>query len=666
VTAVDWFASLDDVQLEAVEHGDGPLVVAAGAGTGKTRTLTARVARLLASGVLPERILLLTFTRRAAAAMTSRAAALSEDPAAAQRICGGTFHAVAHRIVAEHTQHLGLIEASVLEPDDVVDLLDMLRDEHGLTGTERRLPTTQAIADVYSRAINTARPTREVMSEQFPWCLDHADAINNLLRDFVARKRARGLLDFDDLLVYWRALLADEHTGARLRARWDWVLVDEYQDVNHLQVDIVRQLSPDGRGLTVVGDDAQAVYGFRGASADYLLDLHAALPGSTLVRLERNFRSRQEVLDLANVVRPGPLPLTLHADRGRSGSRPALVRCANPDDEARAVADAVLAAHREGLPLREQAVLMRAGSHSNQLEIELKVRAIPFVKYGGIEYVNTAHVRDLLAALRVVTNPADEVAWYRLLTRHRAIGKASARTLAGRLVGADPASYPEVVAEAPAKARSALQNTLRLLGEAQQQHAPAEVVEPCRQAVRTLVRAHYADWPRRVDDVDRLAETAVRQRDLRAFVAEVTLDPSGASADYAHKPHLDEDYLTLSTVHSAKGLEWSAVHLLRAADGAFPSDMALSTDTGLEEEQRLFYVAITRARDTLRIYTPERLPTHPTSFTARHVLTKASRFLTDAARTTMDVVGETVAPLPRPAAATGAPVAVPTMDDLFV
>ena len=254
---------------------------------------------------MPERILLLTFTRRAAAAMTTRAAALSDDPAAAQRICGGTFHAVAHRIVAEHAQHLGLVEASVLEPDDVVDLLDMLRDEHGLTGTERRLPTTQAIADVYSRAVNTARATREVMSEQFPWCLDHADAINDLLRDFVARKRARGLLDFDDLLVYWRALLADEHTGARLRARWDWVLVDEYQDVNHLQVDIVRHLSPDGRGLTVVGDDAQAVYGFRGASADYLLDLHEALPGSTLVRLERNFRSRQEVLDLANVVRPG-------------------------------------------------------------------------------------------------------------------------------------------------------------------------------------------------------------------------------------------------------------------------------------------------------------------------------------------------------------------------
>lgn len=666
MTAVDWFATLDDIQLAAVEHDDGPLVVAAGAGTGKTRTLTARVARLLASGVAPERILLLTFTRRAAAAMTARAAALSADPSAAQRICGGTFHAVAHRLVIEHAQHLGLTEATVLEPNDVVDLLDMLRDEHGLTGTARRLPTSQAIADVLSRAMNTARPTREVMADQFPWCLEHVDEINALLRDYVARKRARGLLDFDDLLIYWRALLADERTGSRLRARWDWVLVDEYQDVNHIQVEIVRQLSPDGRGLTVVGDDAQAVYGFRGASADYLLDLHAALPASTMVRLERNFRSTQEVLDLANVVRPGKLALRLTADRGRDTTRPAVVRCANADDEARAVADAVLAAHRAGMPLREQAVLMRAGSHSNQLEIELKVRAIPFVKYGGIEYVNTAHVRDLLAAFRVVTNPADEVAWYRLLTKHRAIGKVHARSLAARLAGCERDDYPAVVAAAPAKARSALQNTLRLIGDAQLHTLAARVVGPCQEAVRALVRAHYADWPRRVDDVDRLAETAARQRDLRAFVAEVTLDPASASADYAHKPQLDEDYLTLSTVHSAKGLEWSTVHLIRATDGAFPSDMALSTESGLEEEQRLFYVAVTRARDSLRIYTPERLPTHPTSFTARHVLAKPSRFLTAEARAVMDEVGQTAAPLQRAAAATAGPVAVPTMDDLFV
>jgi DNA helicase-2/ATP-dependent DNA helicase PcrA len=660
-----WFSELDDAQLAAVEHDSTPLIIAAGAGTGKTRTLTARVARLLESGVAPERILLLTFTRRAAAAMTTRAAALCADPAAAQRMWGGTFHAVAHRIVAEHAQHLGLSDVTVLDPNDVVDLLDIMREEHGLTGTQRRLPTTQSIADVYSRAANTGRPTRELMAELFPWCLDHADEINALLRGYVARKRERGLLDFDDLLLYWRALLADQNTGARLRARWDWVLVDEYQDVNRIQVDIVRLLREDGEGLTVVGDDAQAVYGFRGASADHLLDLHAQLPGATLLRLERNFRSTQPVLDLANIVRPGELRLQLTAHRGDRGARPVLMRCANADDEARSIADAVLAAHQDGLALREQAVLMRAGSHSNQLEIELKVRSVPFRKYGGIDYVNTAHVRDFVAALRVATNPSDEISWYRVLTRHRAIGKAHARALASMLVGADAADHPEVIAAAPPKARSALQNTLRLLGDAQR-HAPAAgIVAPCHEAMRPLVRAHYADWARRADDVDRLAETAARQRDLRVFVAELTIDPASAAADYAHKPHLDEDYLTLSTVHSAKGLEWTAVHVLRAADGAFPSDMALTSDDGLAEEQRLFYVAITRARDTLRIYAPTRLPTHPTSFGARHVITKPSRFLTDQACAVMDVVEPTTQPIERDRIPVTTTVTVPALDDLF-
>src|SRR4051794_14551615 len=339
-----WCNELDEDQLAAVEHGEGPLVILAGAGTGKTRTLTARVARLLDAGVAPERVLLLTFTRRAAASMTSRAAALCGDPAAGRRMWGGTFHAVAHRLIAEHAPQLGLAEVSVLDAGDVVDLLDLLREEHGLVGTRVRLPTSRALADVYTRAVNTGRPTREVMEDEFPWCLDHVEQINALFGDFVTRKRARGLLDFDDLLLTWRALLADPGVGARLRARWDWVLVDEYQDVNRAQVDIVRLLRPDGTGLTVVGDDAQAIYAFRGASSAHLYELHSALPDSTLVRLQRNFRSTQPVLDLANVIRPGEgeTALRLRADRGEAGVRPRLVTCANADDEARGVADAVL------------------------------------------------------------------------------------------------------------------------------------------------------------------------------------------------------------------------------------------------------------------------------------------------------------------------------------
>ena len=659
-----WLDGLNEAQRAAVEHDRGPLVVAAGAGTGKTRTLTARVARLLESAVPPERILLLTFTRRAAASMTSRAAALSADPALAQRVWGGTFHAVAHRIVSEHAQHLGLSEVTVIDPSDVVDLLDLMRAEHSLDSSDRRLPTSQTLADVYSRAVNTGLPARAVMEQQFPWCLDHMDAINELLRGYGARKRARGLLDFDDLLLYWRALLADEDTGARLRARWDWVLVDEYQDVNQVQVDIVRLLCPDGDGLTVVGDDAQTIYGFRGASSEHLAGLARELPDSTVVTLDRSYRSTQQVLDLANVVRPGELPISLVADRPERGARPELVACANADDEARTVADAVLAAHADGLELRRQAVLMRTGSHGNLLEVELKVRNIPYVKYGGISYLETAHVRDLIAAFRVADNPADEVSWYRLLTRHRAIGKVHARVLATRLADGGLEEPAEVVAAAPASARTALDTTLTALASARRETSVVSVVERCRDAVGPLLRAHYPDWTRRQDDVTRFAEAAARQPDLAAFVAEQTIDPANVAADWAGKPTLDEDWLTLTTIHSAKGLEWDAVHVIRACDGAMPSDRALASPHGLVEEQRLFYVALTRARDTLRVYTPAKLPTHPTSFHARHVLAKPTRFLDDRARAAMQVAQ----PEQRQRRSNPAPVTrveVPVLDDLF-
>jgi DNA helicase II / ATP-dependent DNA helicase PcrA len=663
-----WADGLDDAQLAAAEHGAGPLVVVAGAGTGKTRTLTARVARLLESGVAPERVLLLTFTRRAAAAMISRATALCGEPEAGRRLWGGTFHAVAHRLVAEHAANLGLSAVTVLDPGDVVDLLDLLRGGHGLSGTQVRLPTSQTLADVYSRAVNTGRPVREVMGADFPWCVDHAEEIVVLFRAFMARKRHRGLLDFDDLLLCWRALLSDPVVGPRLRARWDWVLVDEYQDVNRIQVDIVTALRPEGVGLTVVGDDAQAIYGFRGASGDHLHELHAGLSDSTLVRLQRSFRSTQPVLDLANVIRPGPvgMRLLLTADRGGPATRPLLVRCADADSEARGVAEAVLAAQLDGLALREQAVLMRAASHSKTLEVELTVRKIPYVKYGGIRFADTAHVRDLLAALRVAGNPLDELAWYRLVCRHRAIGKASARILVPLLVDADGAAdHAAVVAAAPARARTNLATTLSHLQQAQASTLSRQIVEHCLAAVRPLVRAYYLDWTTRVDDVDRLAATAASRDDLSAFVVDMTLDPASSSADYANQPHRDEDYLTLSTVHSAKGLEWTAVHVIHAVDGAFPSDMALGDEDGLAEEQRLFYVAVTRARDTLTIYTPLRMPTHPTSFHARHVLAKASRFLSDDACAVLEhrEAPADAAPALTPKAASR--IEIPAMEELF-
>jgi DNA helicase-2/ATP-dependent DNA helicase PcrA len=485
----------------------------------------------------------------------------------------------------------------------------------------------------------------------------------------VARKRERGLLDFDDLLLGWRALLADPVVGERLRSRWDHVLVDEYQDVNQVQVDIVAGLRPGGRGLTVVGDDAQAVYGFRGAACHHLLALASTVDGAAVVTLERNFRSRQPVLDLANVVRPGPTRLRLRADRadGADGAdgpaaRPALVRCYDAADEARQLTDTVLGAVEDGGRLREHAVLMRAAGHSDVLEIELTSRRVPYRKYGGLKFLEAAHVKDFLALLRIAGNGRDEVAWFRLLRLHEGIGPAGARAVTDRLI-ADPADVDAAIGAAPARARDGLAATLRGLTGAGGAPTP-ELVGTCAGLLRPLLTGRYPDAAARLADLDRLAETAAGAGDLADFVVGLTLDPPLSSGDYAKPPHRDEDYLTLSTVHSAKGLEWPAVHLIHAVDGAFPADMALGDEDGLAEEQRLFYVAVTRARDRLRIYTPQRMPHHRRGRDDRHSLAPQSRFLTPAATALMDV-HQPPAPARTAVAAGPARVALPTLDGLF-
>jgi DNA helicase-2/ATP-dependent DNA helicase PcrA len=677
-----WDAGLDDAQLAAVTHGDAPLVIVAGAGTGKTRTLTSRVAHLLERGIRPERLLLLTFTRRAAEDMLARAALLCADRDGARRVWGGTFHAVAHRLVAEHASQLGVTELSVIDPSDVIDLLDLLRDDHGLAadgerpGRESgRLPRAATLADIYSRSVNTGRPARDVITADYPWCKPHAEQILSLLKDFVARKRDRGLMDFDDLLLAWRALLAQPVIRERLVSRWDHVLVDEYQDVNQIQVDIVRELRSEGRGLTVVGDDAQAVYGFRGASSGHLLDLAGDYRDAVVIRLERNFRSRQPVLDVANVVRPSTSDadrLRLHADRGGGGRRPRLVRCYDAGEEARLICESVLAAVEEGGRLRDHAVLMRTGHHSDLLEVELTARRIPFIKFGGLKFLEAAHVKDFLAGLRLVTNVRDEVAWFRLLRLHDGIGPARSRGLLAWLMETDTqkpdgADLLELVALAPSRTRTRLDATLRCLLTARQPGSVADQVAACTQMVQPLIAARYADAAARAADVERLASAAGAAPDLGSFIAQVTLDPPASTGDYAKPPHLDEDYLTLSTVHSAKGLEWPSVHVISAVDGAFPSDMALSTDDGLDEEQRLFYVAVTRARDELAIYTPLRMPHHRRARDDRHSYAPASRFLTTEALATMEVV-EAPRPQPasRPAVGESLPAAtMPSLDALF-
>ncbi len=626
----------------------------AGAGTGKTRTLTARAGWLRDQGIDPTRILLLTFTRRAAEEMLSRlspateaaqtaaqTAGQSSAAASPGRIRGGTFHSIAHRIIRQHAEAFALPpQFTVIDPGDVTDLFDVLRGNHGLISTERRTPRAGVCADIYTRCVNTQQPVDDVVKAGYPWCTSFTGELSEMFRAYVAHKRSHGLVDFDDLLLLWRAALADTAAGPVLRGMFDAVLVDEYQDVNAVQADIVRLLRPDGSGLTCVGDDAQAIYAFRGADPEHLRRLHDEFPGLGVVRLTRNYRSKQAVLRLANVIRPQSpgLELVLNATR-TAGPQPSLVRCYDEATQATQICVRVLEARESGTDLRDQAVLVRSAHHSDVLEIELSARGIPYVKYGGLRFTEAAHVRDFLAALRVITNPADDIAWFRVLRLHDGIGPAHARRISAALHLTEQAPHNrsalsrqnEAVAAAPARSREELAATLHSLGAAALLAGTAEQAAAVLAALDRPLRARYSDAAARIADLQRLTDAAASHPSLHDAIVELALDPPLSGSDLAGPPRLDDDYLVISTIHSAKGLEWPVVHLPHLVDGAVPSDMALTSRLGLEEEQRLFYVAVTRARDELYLYAPLRLHHHRTGRDDRHSLGQITRFLDAAA-----------------------------------
>ena len=639
---------LNEEQRRAATHAAGPLLVLAGAGTGKTRTLVARAAWLRCQGVPASRILLLTFTRRAADDMLARVA--PQVPAAGDRICGGTFHAIAHRIIRAHAESFSLPpEFSVLDPADVTDLLDVLRAEHDLVGVRRRAPRAAVCADIYTRCVNTHTTVTDVVRGGFPWCADFTEQLAALFRGYVAHKRRHGLVDFDDLLLLWRAALADPAAGKTLRGLYDAVLVDEYQDVNTVQADIVRLLRPTGDGLTCVGDDAQAIYSFRGADPAHLRALGETFPGLAIIRLTRNYRSSDAVLQLANSVRPQSpgLELALASGRG-AGQVPVLVRCHDEATQAREICARVLAAHESGIELREQAVLVRAAHHSDVLEVELSVRGIPFVKYGGLRFTEAAHVKDFLAAARIVANPADDLAWFRLLRLHEGIGPVHARRIIETIAPADPAPFdrwPEATAAAPPRARAALTATVAALSDAAGLERPADRAIAILAALVDPLRARYPDAGVRLADLERLSDAVASRPSLHDALVELALDPPVSTSDLAGPPRLDQDFLVISTMHSAKGLEWRVVHLPHLVDGAVPSDMALGSAAGLAEELRLFYVAVTRARDQLYLYAPLRMHHHRAGRDDRHSYAQLTRFLDAAALTRCEV---TDAEPPRP------------------
>jgi DNA helicase II / ATP-dependent DNA helicase PcrA len=655
-----WLEELNAEQRTAATHPGGPLLILAGAGTGKTTTLCARVAWLLAEGVPAERILLLTFTRRAAREMVDRARALTERVVPnAGRVVGGTFHSVAHRMVRLHASSLGLGEGfSVLDAGDAADLLDFVRQQRGHAASRRRFPRAQTMLDIYSRTVNAQTPLAEVLAESFPWCDEHRDELAATFRAYGARKRAFGLLDLDDLLLFWRALAVDEAIGARMADAFDHVLVDEYQDVNGLQVEIVKSLRSKRQDLTVVGDDFQAIYGFRSASARHILEFPKRFGDVRTVTLERNYRSRAPILAVANAVSEQDLlgfPKRLWTERD-GGAPPELLFARDESDQARQVCDRVLAAREEGMELRAQAVLFRTGHDSDLLELELTRRGIPFVKYGGLRYLDAAHVKDLIALLRLTTNPADEVSWFRLLQLLDGVGPIRARRVLDALRGPGDGApelnrWPDAAAHVPEDSlehATALVEALAGDGASTSPTGGAQVERMCA-ALAPLIRLRYPDGAARVSDLDQLAAAARGSQDVRHFVSELVLDPPVSSADLAGPPHLDEDYLILSTVHSAKGLEWDAVHLIAVYDGNFPADMSAGTEEGLAEERRLLYVALTRARRRLHVYVPFRYYHRPHGGDDAHGYGKASRFLTDAVQRLFAVTRPAEAPTPSPA-----------------
>ena len=635
---------LNAEQLEAASFGDGPLRVIAGPGTGKTTTLTARVEILLERGVAPERILLLTFTRRSAREIINRVRA-SRGADHARRVPGGTFHSVAHHTLRRHHASVGLPEGfGVLDRGDTADLMDLVRGQMGVVSRERRLPKKATLIALYSRTVNTGVPLVDVMRETTPWCADSYDEVASIFTAFVARKRSLGLLDFDDLLLYWRVAAQDDALGQELGATYDHILVDEFQDVNLLQLEVLVGLRRLDSRLTIVGDDAQAIYGFRGATARFLLDAERYFDGITTITLNRNYRSSAAILGVANAIAadaPEGFTSVLREAVPLTGARPPLlVHCDDERDQSTSVVDRVLELYEEGIMLQKQAVLFRTAHHSADLEIELARRRIPFVKYGGLRYLEAAHVKDLLAAFRLADNPRDEMAWFRLLQLLPGVGPAKARRAIDALRGEDgnlPLSHVEIQRHwsgiddvLPSEANE----LSHVLAESLcvKELEPVELhADRIRRAIVPLIESSYDDAAPRLEDLGALVLACTGTLRLSDVAAEQALEPPASTGDLAGPPMIDEDWLVLSTVHSAKGLEFDAVHVIHAADGNFPSDMSTGSPEGIEEERRLLYVAITRARRNLAIYVPLRYHHHRVR--DDHSWAQPSRFLSESVRT---------------------------------
>jgi len=624
---------LNAQQLAAVTHRDGPLLVIAGAGSGKTRTLIYRVARLIESGVPPGAILLLTFTRRAAQEMLRRVEQLIGERGS--QVSGGTFHSFANQVLRRMGASIGLKpNFTILDRGDMEDVINLIRAQLELGSKDRRFPKKGTIAEAISMARNKNRSLTEELEDDFPHLLDHEEAILVIAQKYEEYKRERGLVDYDDLLFHLAELMStDEAARRRLSDTYRYIMIDEYQDTNVIQAELVRLLAATHQNVMAVGDDAQSIYGFRGANFRNIMDFPKIFPGAGIIKLEENYRSLQGILDVANeVISRAAEKYTKALFTQRTGElRPMLVRAADEHMQSRFVAQRILELREEGVALDEIAVLFRSSFHSFDLELELQRRDIPFVKRGGFKFIETAHIKDVLAHLRIIANPADAVSWMRTLVLIEGVGPRRAQRMVETILtnaSPDQALVSSAQAMSP-RATAAVQGCARLAkllaSLRSDKERPADQLAQVVEYYLPIMREAYADdYPKRERDLEHFQNLAERYRSLEAMLADMALEPPTDSIGDVLAVDPEEGYLTLSTIHSAKGLEWRAVFLIWAADGRFPGPMSVRPDD-LEEERRLMYVASTRARDELYI-------TYPIQMIDRqfgYVMGRASRFLED-------------------------------------
>ncbi|CAN7639290.1 ATP-dependent helicase [Rhizobium sp. LjRoot98] len=643
-----YLEKLNDQQRRAVEYGvglpkasiAGPLLIIAGAGSGKTNTLAHRVAHLIVNGADPRRILLMTFSRRAASELSRRVERICRQVIGSNAALltdalswAGTFHGIGARLLRMHAAQIGLnADFTIHDREDSADLMNLVRHELGFSKTETRFPTKGTCLSIYSRTVNSEAALAEVVRNHYPWASMWQEQLKSLFSAYVEAKQKQNVLDYDDLLLYWAQMVADPELAEEIGNLFDHVMVDEYQDTNKLQSSVLMALKPGGHGLTVVGDDAQSIYSFRAATVRNILDFPGSFsPAADIITLDRNYRSTQPILAAAN----GVIDLArerftknLWTER-QSEQRPKLVTVKDEIDQANFIVDEVLANREGGMTLKQQAVLFRTSSHSGPLEVELTRRNIPFVKFGGLKFLDSAHVKDMLAALRFSQNPRDRVAGFRLLNMLPGIGPQTA----GKILDAIAADPEPLVAlgEIPAPPRSSQDwpsfvSMLQTLRKAEAGW-PAEFGLARLWYEPHLGRIHE-DAETRLADLLQLEQIAAGYASRESFLTELTLDPPDATSDQAGVPLLDEDYLILSTIHSAKGQEWRSVFMLNVVDGCIPSDLGAGTTHELEEERRLLYVGMTRAKDNLALVTPLRFFTHNQNPQGdRHVFASRTRFI---------------------------------------